>query len=126
MMDYKFDDSQKNVYSEAVIVDDLIYLSGLVSEDLETGELMLGDIQYETEQIMKNLSQILAKYGSGLDRVIRAEIFLRDFQDKDRMNETYVKFFPYNRLPSRVCVQVAGLVDKCKIEILVIAHRKKA
>lgn len=117
-----FADTQDNaVYSEAVLVNNTIYLSGIVSEDLNTGELILGEIEYETEQIMKNLSSILEKYGSGLDKVIRVEIFLRDFKDKDRMDATYVKFFPNNRLPSRVCVQVADLYGKCKIEILVIA-----
>lgn len=119
-----FADTQENgVYSEAVVVNNTIYLSGIVSEDLTTGELMLGDIEFETEQIMKNLSSILENYGSGLDKLIRVEIFLRDFKDKDRMDATYAKYLPNNRLPSRVCVQVADLYDKCKIEILVIAFK---
>jgi len=123
-IEYALNASQKNIYSEAVIVNDLIFLSGIVSEELKTGELMPGDIEYETEQVMKNLSEILEKYGSGLDKVIRVEIFLRDFKDKDRMDATYVKFFPNNRLPSRVCVQVADLFDKCKLEILVTAFKQ--
>lgn len=72
-----------------MIVDNTIYLSGIVSENLMTGELMLGDIEYETEQVLKNLSSILEKHGSGMDKVIRVEIFLRDFKDKDRMDATY-------------------------------------
>ena len=123
MVDYVFNASRENIYSEAVIVNDLIYLSGIVSEDLKTGELILGEIEDETEQVLKNLSLILEKHGSGMDKVIRVEIFLRDFKDRDRMNAVYVKFFPQNRLPSRVCVQVADLFDQCKIEILVIASK---
>lgn len=122
-INYVSNSSDKNVYSDAVVIDNTIYLSGIVSENLMTGELMLGDIEYETEQVFKNLYSILESLGSGMDKVIRIEIFLRDFKDKDCMDATYVKFFPNNRLPSRVCVQVADLFDQCKIEILVIAFK---
>lgn len=116
--------SENNPYSEAVILDDMIYLSGLVSENPETGELMLGTIEEETDQILKNLSGILVKNGSDMDHVVRVEIFLRDFKDRTKMNETYVRHFSKDRLPSRVCVQVLDLHDQCKIEVLVTAKLK--
>lgn len=108
-------------YSEVVIVNDYLYLSGLVSENMKTGELLLGDIEFETDNIMNNLAQILNENDSGMDRLIRIEIYLRDYRDIEKMNATYIKHIPKEKLPSRLCVQVADLCDQCKIEVVAMA-----
>jgi len=114
---------QGGAYSEAVIADDRIYLSGLVCEDLETGELKLGTIEEETDRILRNMKVILEKYGSSMDQLIRVEIFLTDFSERVRMNEVYAKHFDPQRIPSRVCVGVTGLYEGCRVEMMAIAYR---
>lgn len=110
-------------YSEAVVVDDRIYLSGLVCEDLETGELKLGTIEEETELVMQNMKTILEKYGSSMDKLIRVEIFMTDFSERVRMNQVYASHFDPARIPSRVCVGCTDLYEGCRVEMLAIAYR---
>lgn len=111
-----------NPYSDVVVADNCLYLSGLVSEDIDTGEPLPGNIEWETDIILNNMAKILEENGSGMDRVIRVEVFLRDYRDIEKMNHTYIKHFPQGKLPSRICVQVSNLYDQCKLEIMAIAH----
>jgi len=111
------------VYCDVAIVGDYLYFSGLVSADLETGEIINGTIEEETERIMCNLKTLLERYGSSMDKLIRLEIFLTDFSERDRMNEVYVKHFPEGKLPARLCVGTTGLAGGCKVEILALACR---
>lgn len=112
-------------YSDAVSVDGtFLFLSGLVSEDLETGELVCGDIAAETRQTLKNLKMILERFGSDMDHVVRVEVILADLSERDAMNEEYVKHFDPNHRPARVCFGGAELADGCKIEIMATAVRK--
>lgn len=112
-------------YSDLVVVDDrFLFLSGLVSEDFETGELVSGDIATETRQTLNNLKMILEQYGSDMDHVVRLEVILADFSQRDAMNEEYVKHFDPAHKPSRVCFGGAALAEGCKIEILATAVKK--
>ena len=112
-------------YSDLVVVDDkFLFLSGLVSEDFETGELVPGDIATETRQTLKNLAMILEKYGSDMDHVVRIEVILADFSERDAMNAEYVKHFDPVHKPARLCFGGADLADGCKIEIMATAVRK--
>ena len=78
-------------YSDLVVVDGkFLFLSGLVSEDFETGELVSGDIAAETRQTLKNLAMILEKYGSDTDHVGRIEVSLADFSQRAPMNAARV------------------------------------
>jgi len=110
------------VFSDIVIYNDILYVSGLVSQDLESGELLLGDITMETKQTLDNLETILKQYGSGMDKVLRCEVFLHDFAERDAMNEEYRKHFPAGKMPSRICVGGLDMAAGCKIEIMTIAH----
>ena len=112
-----------SVYCDAVIADDQIYLSGLISEDWDTGEIVHGTIEEETEQVMKNLKAMLERYGSGMDKLIRVEIFLSDFSERDRMNAVYVSKFPPGKIPARFCCGVNGLAAGCKVELMAHAYR---
>ena len=112
-------------YSDLVVVDGkFLFLSGLVSEDFETGELVPGDIAAETRQTLKNLAMILEKYGSDMDHVVRIEVILADFSERDAMNAEYVKHFDPVHKPARLCFGGVDLADGCKIEIMATAVRK--
>ena len=107
-----------SVYCDAVLAGDQIYLSGLISQDPESGELRLGTIEEETEQTLQNLQIMLERYGSGMDKLIRVEIFLTDFSERDRMNAVYARHFDPERIPARLCVGVTGLAGGCKVEMM--------
>ena len=112
-------------YSDLVVVDGkFLFLSGLVSEDFETGELVPGDIATETRQALKNLAMILERYGSDMDHVVRIEVILADFSERDAMNAEYVKHFDPAHKPARLGFGGADLADGCKIEIMATAVRK--
>ena len=112
-------------YSDLVVVDGkFLFLSGLVSEDFETGELVPGDIATETRQTLKNLAMILERYGSDMDHVVRIEVILADFSERDAMNAEYVKHFDPAHKPARLCFGGVDLADGCKIEIMATAVRK--
>ena len=112
-------------YSALVAVDGkFLFLSGLVSEDFETGELVPGDIAAETRQTLKNLAMILERYGSDMDHVVRIEVILADFSERDAMNAEYVKHFDPAHKPARLCFGGVDLADGCKIEIMATAVRK--
>lgn len=108
-------------YSEAVIANEFIFLSGIVSEDMETGELLLGDIVYETNTVLENVKKLLQKYDSSMERIVKVEIYLRDYREIHQMNAAYVKHFPNGKLPARVCVEVGDLCAQCRIEMVVTA-----
>ena len=113
-----------SVYCDCVIADDQLYLSGLIAEDLATGELKKGTIEEETELVLNNLETMLKRYGSGMDKCIRVEVFLTDFYgERDRMNEVYKKHFPADKMPARFCCGTNGLAAGCKIEVMAHAYR---
>lgn len=112
-------------YSDLVVVDDkFLFLSGLVSEDLVTGELVPGDITAETRRALENLRTILEANGSDMAHVVRVEVLLSDFSQRDEMNAEYMKHFPADRMPSRLCFGGADLAEGCKIEILATAVKR--
>ena len=128
MMDCEFlnlQEPNEGPYSDLVVVDDkFLFLSGLVSEDFETGELVPGDIATETRQTLKNLAMILKRYGSDMDHVVRIEVILADFSERDAMNAEYVKHFDPAHKPARLCFGGVDLADGCKIEIMATAVKK--
>ena len=112
-------------YSDVVVVDgEFLFLSGLVSEDMDTGELVTGDITVQTRQVLSNLKRILEAHGSDMSHVIRAEVLLSDFSERNEMNAEYVKHFPETALPARLCYGNVGLAGESKIEIMATAVKK--
>lgn len=117
--------NETQTYAEAVIVDEkYIYLSGLVSEDIDTGELIDGDITSQTKRTLDNMEILLKRYGSDMDHVIRCEIVLKDFSERDEMNKEYMKHFTKGHIPSRICYGNVVLSGTNKIEILATAIKK--
>jgi 2-iminobutanoate/2-iminopropanoate deaminase len=107
-------------YSQAVIAGGLLFVSGQIPLDPQTGELIEGDIEVQTEQVFKNLMAILKEAKAGPEHVVKATVFLRDMQDFPRMNEVYARYFG-KEPPARSTVQAAALPRGVAVEIDVIA-----
>jgi 2-iminobutanoate/2-iminopropanoate deaminase len=107
-------------YSQAIRFGNLIFASGQIPIEPETGKILKGDIKGQTKLILENLNNVLAAGGSSLDNVLRTTIFLTDLEDYPAVNETYAQYF--NDLPpARSTVQVAKLPMDAQIEIDAIA-----
>jgi len=108
-------------YSQAIVTQGLVFASGQIAIDPQTGELVAGDIEKQTRQVLTNLKAVLEAAGSSLDKVVKCTVFLQDMNDFARMNAVYAEFFrpPY---PARAAVQVARLPKDVKVEIEAIAE----
>lgn len=116
---------QPNPYSDLVIVDDRqLYLSGLIAMDLGSQEVRYGTITEETRLILDNLSQILRSYGSDMDHVVRIDVLLRDFSERDEMNAEYLRHFEPTRLPARLCYGGVALHGSCRLELCAVAVKR--
>ena len=107
-------------YSQAIRANGFLFVSGQVCFDPATGNLISGGIQEQTEQVIKNLSAILQAAGSGLDRVVKTTVYLKNMSEFAQMNEVYGKFFP-SAPPARSTVEVARIPKDVAVEIDVIA-----
>ena len=120
-----FVEEEDQPYSDIVTVNDkMLFLSGLVSEELSTRDEAYGTIEFETNRILDNLKVILERYGSDMDHVVRVDVVLAKWADKDAMNGEYVKHFKRNRLPARICYGDVSIAGECKVEMAVIATKK--
>lgn len=108
-------------YSQAMRVDRLLYLSGQIPLDPETGELVQGDITAQTEQVVKNLSAVLAAAACTLKDVVKTTIFLTNMDRFAEVNAVYGRHFsePY---PARSTVEVRRLPKGAEVEIEAVAQ----
>ena len=107
-------------YSQAVIAGGLVFASGQIPLDPQTGEFVEGGIREQTERVLRNLSAVLGEAGTGLERVVKATVYLADMGDFAEMNEVYASFFR-EEPPARSTVQAARLPRDARVEIDVIA-----
>lgn len=107
-------------YSVAIRTGSLVFTSGQLGLDPQTGNLVPGGIEAETRQALTNLRNVLTDSGSGMDAVVKTSVFLRDMADFPKMNAVYAEFFPENP-PARSTVQVAALPKDGAVEIETIA-----
>ena len=107
-------------YSQAVIHDNIIYVSGQLPIDPATGQKRLGSIEEQTEQVLKNLAEIIKAAGSDINEVIKTTVYISDIQLWDRVNEVYGNFFGEHR-PARAVVPIKNLHFGFDIEIEAIA-----
>ena len=107
-------------YSVAVRTGDLVYTAGQVGIDPASGDLVPGGIAAETRQALTNLQAVLADAGSGLERVLKTTVFLKDMADFAAMNAVYAEFFP-EQPPARSTVAVAGLPKGASFEVEAVA-----
>jgi 2-iminobutanoate/2-iminopropanoate deaminase len=107
-------------YSQAVLAGSWVFASGQIPLDPASGTLVQGGVEEQARQALTNLRAVLEAAGSGMDRVVRATVFLTDLDDFDAVNRVYAGFFP-EPPPSRVCVEVSRLPRGAKVEIDAIA-----
>lgn len=107
-------------YSQAVICNGLLFSSGQIPVDAETGEVSGTDISAQAQQVMKNISAILEEAGISFENVIKTTCFLADMQDFAAFNEIYGEYF-VNK-PARSCVAVKSLPKNVLCEVEVIAE----
>ena len=107
-------------YSQGTTFGNLIFTSGQLPMDPDTGKLVDSDIKAATAQVIKNVEAILREGGSSLDKVLKVTVYLKDMADFAAMNETYAEFFDKTP-PARTTIQVARLPMDVAIEIDVIA-----
>jgi 2-iminobutanoate/2-iminopropanoate deaminase len=110
-------------YSVAIRTGDLVFTSGQLGLDPQTGNLVPGGIEVETRQALTNLQYVLADSGSALDAVVKTTVFLKDMADFSKMNAIYAEFFTKNP-PARSTVQVAALPKGGSVEIEAVAIAK--
>jgi 2-iminobutanoate/2-iminopropanoate deaminase len=107
-------------FSQAIRANGLVFLSGQVALDPTTGRVIDGDAAAQTERILRNVAAVLAGAGSGLDRVVRAGVYLADLKDYAAMNAVYGRFFAVDP-PARTTVEVSRLPLDAAVEIDVVA-----
>ena len=107
-------------YSQAVVVDGMVYTAGQIPLDPETGAIVGQTTPEQVEQVLKNLGAILKAAGSGLDLVVKTTVYLVDLADFTAMNEVYAKYFPTHK-PARSTIQAAALPRAVRVEIDAIA-----
>lgn len=109
-------------YSQAVQFGNMLFISGQIPIDPQSGDLVQGSIEAETTQVMKNLEAILTQAGMDFSNVIKTSIFLMDMGQFAKVNEVYSKYFT-SEPPARETVQVAGLPKGVNVEISMIAGK---
>lgn len=107
-------------YSQAVAYNGLVYLSGQIPLDPETGQIVAGGIAEQTERVLENLKAVLAASGSSLSGVLKTTVYLKDMAEFPVMNEVYGRYFSENA-PARATVEVARLPRDVRVEIDAIA-----
>jgi 2-iminobutanoate/2-iminopropanoate deaminase len=107
-------------YSQGVIAGGLLFVSGQIAIDPASNKLVTGDIEAQTEQVMKNLLAVLTAAKMGADNVVKTTVYLADLADFPKMNEVYARFLGKTP-PARSTIQAAGLPRGVKVEIDVIA-----
>ena len=109
-------------YSQAIILDGMIYCSGQVGLDPASGQLVEGDVQAQAQRALQNLSAVLEAAGSSLANVVKTTVFLTNMGNFAAMNEVYATFFG-DEPPARSTVAVAELPKGAQVEIEAIAVR---
>ena len=107
-------------YSQGVISGGLLFCSGQIGIDPETGELIQGDVAAQTERTLQNLIAVLREAKMGPENVVKATVYLTDMADFPKMNEVYARYLGA-KPPARTTIAAAGLPKGVKIEIDVIA-----
>ncbi|MBQ8582965.1 MAG: RidA family protein [Ruminococcus sp.] len=107
-------------YSQAVVSNGMVYTSGQIAINPATNTVEAQDIKGQTEQIMKNLVEVLRTAGSSFEKAVKTTCYLADMDDFAAFNEVYGKYF--TSLPARSCVAVKTLPKNVLAEVEVIAE----
>jgi 2-iminobutanoate/2-iminopropanoate deaminase len=109
-------------YSHAVRAGDFLFVTGQLSEDPDTGEVVRGSIDEQTQQVMANLKRVLEHANTSFERVAMARIFITDFRFYESVNRIYASYFTNGKLPGRTTVGVTALAGYGDVEIDLIVY----
>lgn len=107
-------------YSQAIKANGFIFVSGQIAIDPATQQVITADLAGQTDRVLRNLSEILEAAGSGLGKVVRTTVFLKNMGEFSAMNEVYAKYFS-SAPPARSTVEVSRLPKDVLVEIDVVA-----
>ena len=107
-------------YSQAVLVNGMLFTSGVIPIDPEPNTLVEGDVTVQARQAIGNLKNLIEASGSSMDKVVKTTVFIKDMNDFGKINDIYKDFFTSD-FPARSCVEVARLPKDVLIEIEAIA-----
>ena len=110
-------------YSQAVMSGSMLYTSGQIAINPETGELVMDSISVETKQVMENLKAVLTAAEMTFENVIKTSIFISDMNNFSVINRVYATYFNSETAPARETVEVANLPKYVNVEISVIASK---
>ena len=109
-------------YSQAIKYGDLVFVSGQITIDPKTDEIVTGDIEAQTSMALDNLKAIIEASGMGLENVLKCTCFLKDMEDFARFNSVYNSYFG-DILPARECVEVSRLPKDVLVEVSAICGK---
>lgn len=107
-------------YSQGIKVGNMVFISGQIPIDPDTGNVVEGGIKEQTKRVLENIKAILESIGGSLNNVVKTTVFMVDLGEFSEMNEVYKEYFP-NNPPARSTIQVSALPKNVKIEIEAIA-----
>ena len=107
-------------YSQAVLVDNSLYCSGQIAINPKTNKLIIDNIKKETNQVIKNILEILKAANFTINDIVKCTIFVKNMQDYEKINTEYASFFTDSK-PARELVEVSRLPKNVNIEMSVIA-----
>ena len=109
-------------YNQAALAGNMLFVSGQIALDAQTGEPVMTDIVTETKKVMDNIKAILTEAGLDFSAIVKTSIFLKDMGAFAQVNEIYGSYFSGN-YPARETIQVAALPKNVNVEISVIAYK---
>ena len=108
-------------YSQAIEINNSLYLAGQIGLDPSTGQLVDGGIEKQTDRVMKNLEAVLNAAGYGFENVVQTQVFVSDLNNYKAMNDVYAKYFS-DAPPARAAVQTV-LPRGALVEIMMVAEK---
>lgn len=109
-------------YSQAIAYGDFLFVSGQIAIDPKTGNLVDGEIEDQTDQVLKNLAAIISAAGMSLNNVVKCTCFLKDMNDFAKFNAVYANYFGES-LPARETVEVSRLPKDVRVEVSAICGK---
>ena len=109
-------------YSQAIQVQNTLYLAGQIALDPQSGQLVEGGIEVQTHRVMQNLNAVLEAAGFNFNDVVQTQVFLSDLNNYTAMNAVYAKYFVESP-PARAVVEAARIPRDALVEIMMVAQR---
>lgn len=108
-------------YSQAICFNGILYASGQIPINPDTGDLVENDIEKQTRQVLKNIDAVLLQAGTTKDKIVKTTIFITNINNSSQVNDIYADYFKGTIFPARSTVEVSALPKGALVEIEVIA-----